>query len=151
MAAPPPTLSHPQPQSLLQTALLSSKLHTLDLDRSTHRRGPSSDQTHDNSSDDGSDDAGSLVGVETPGRALSPASSAGGRGSSAAAKRVVGKAPSSGLGAGKDRTPTDPLRAFPNDVGQSLLACLPLVLLLLLLFLPACLPAFSSSTRRTPT
>lgn len=96
------TTSHPP--SLLQTALLSSKLHALDLSPGRRHARLASDEGVDSE-----DDEGSVVGVETPGRAQSPAF--GQRSSSR--KRL------SGAPAEAQPKSTDPLRAFPNDIGPS--------------------------------
>lgn len=86
-----PAPHHP-PSNLLQAALLSGKL-------ASPRQPPPHDNDDDYASEDETD---SVVGVETPGRALSPASSAGRK------ERVD---------LGVSGRSTDPLRAFPNDIG----------------------------------
>jgi len=101
-------MSTGHPPSLLQTALLSSKLHALDLSPGRRHR-PLAAGSDDGQGADSEDDEGSVVGVETPGRAQSPAF--GQRSSSR--KRL------SGAPAEPQAKSTDPLRAFPNDIGPS--------------------------------
>ena len=104
-------MSHPP--SLLQTALLSSKLHALDLSPGRRQHRPlGSDDGHD------SEDEDEVVGVETPGRAQSPAF--GQRSASASRKRLSSGLPGGELALQQQQArSTDPLRAFPNDIGPS--------------------------------
>lgn len=96
MSAP---ISHPQPQTLLQTALLQKKLQGVHLDHQPH---PSS------ASDAGSDagDDGDIIDVQTPRRAMSPASDVG-KSPRAKTRREL-----------TDGKTTDPLKAFPSEIGE---------------------------------
>lgn len=88
-------ISHPQPTTLLQTALLSSKLHAASL--------ADTPRSH---SEDGydSEEDGSLVGVQTPLR--SPSRSGGALPSISRSREPISL-----------KTSSDPVKAFPSEIG----------------------------------
>lgn len=93
-------ISHPQPTTLLQTALLSSKLQAASLSS----RGPTSHGSDEVESDDES-----LVGVQTP-LLRSPS-------------RQGGSLPSTSLSRSREpislKTSSDPIKAFSSEIGES--------------------------------